>query len=140
LRETNRVIVHCSATKPSLDVGVLEIGRWHVKRGFNEVGYHFVIRRDGTREEGRPVSIQGAHTIGYNRDSIGICLVGGVDDNGQPDCNFTFNQWAELKFLLEELSQKYPIQEITGHRDYSEKACPCFDVKAFFNLAEFRKQ
>ena len=139
MRAVNRLIVHCSATRPTQDIGVLEIGRWHAEREFNEIGYHFVIRRDGTLEEGRPVSIQGAHTLGHNVDSIGICMVGGVNEAGDPDANFTFKQWAELNSLLQRLSQEYPIDSISGHRDYSNKACPCFDVKAFFSLEDFRR-
>lgn len=140
MRDVNRLIVHCSATRPTQDVGVLEIGRWHVERGFNEIGYHFVIRRDGTLEEGRPVSIQGAHTMGENGDSIGICMVGGISESGSADCNFTFNQWAQLNHLLQRLCQEYPIDSIHGHRNFSGKACPTFDVKAFFNLEEFRRE
>ncbi|NJL53780.1 lysozyme [bacterium] len=136
MRDINRIVVHCSATPVGMDIGVAEITDWHKKRGFTTIGYHFVIRRDGTVETGRPVATPGAHALGANSDSIGICLVGGVDANDKmkADANFTLNQYGALVALLSNLCKDYGIdkKDIIGHRDVlgAAKACPCFDVQA----------
>lgn len=130
MREINEIIIHCSATKPSMDIGVEEIRDWHVNgNGWQDVGYSHIIRRDGTLELGRPISIPGAHVAGRNAKSIGICLVGGIDETGRPDCNYTEAQWRTLRTLVPKLVKDYGIPLIAGHRDYSDKACPVFSVK-----------
>lgn len=127
--------VHCSATPPSMDIGVNEIDRWHRAKGFLKVGYHFVVRRDGTVEFGRSPLEVGAHIEGFNSESIGICLVGGVDGSKQqkPEDNFTTDQKESLKLLLQALKATYPGAVIQGHRDFPgvSKACPSFDVRAW---------
>ena len=130
-RTINMIIIHCAATKPDMDVGVKEITQWHKARGFFTIGYHYVIRRDGTLETGRDINLAGAHAIGYNEHSVGICLVGGIDDKGRPQNNFTDKQWATLKTLVKELVAKYKITEIIGHNQVTKKACPCFSVPAW---------
>lgn len=132
-KETNHLVVHCSATPPTMDIGVKEITRWHRERGFLAIGYHFVVRRDGTVEKGRAEHLIGAHVEGHNKDSLGICLVGGVDAEGQPEDNFTPEQYAALRSLLDRLLAAYPGAEVLGHRDFPRvsKACPSFDVKAW---------
>lgn len=129
MRPINLLVVHCSATPPDMDIGVNEIRDWHKQRGWKDVGYHYIIRRDGTIETGRPENMSGAHAVGYNFASIGICLVGGY---GFAD--FTYSQYSALKGLVSELLQSYPDAECLGHRDIPgvKKDCPCFDVKAFF--------
>ena len=129
------IFVHCSATKPNMDIGVETIKEWHTRpkdqggRGWRDIGYHFVIRRDGTVEDGRLVTTQGAHAYGYNKDSIGICLVGGLDMNGKSDANFTFAQYESLVHLIDNLKAKYGLDvKVRGHRDVAAKDCPCFDV------------
>lgn len=126
--------VHCSATSPAADIGAKEIDRWHRDRGWLMIGYHFVIRRNGHAEEGRPIDTPGAHVEGYNHCSIGICMVGGVDADGQPENNFTDDQFAELAVLLISLKAKFPKAVIQGHRDFPHvaKACPSFDVRAWW--------
>lgn len=126
--------VHCSATKPSMDIGRKEIDRWHRDGGMKCIGYHYVIRRNGEVELGRSKEEVGAHVRGYNRESLGICLVGGIDDQGKPEDNFTLDQYVALAEILQELHQEFPEAEIKGHRDFPEvnKACPCFDVKAWW--------
>lgn len=132
MRQLSRIIVHCSATAPSSDIGVAEMRDWHTARGWSDVGYNYVIRRDGCAEEGRPLEKPGAHTLGHNKDSIGICLVGGVNEAGRPDCNFTAAQWETLRALVMRLGRRYGIKTVAGHRDYTDtKECPCFDVKAW---------
>ena len=84
-KRTDFIAVHCSATRPSMDVGVKEIDQWHRARGFSGgVGYHYVIRRDGTLEHGRAEAAVGAHVEGYNHNSVGVCLGGGVIETAEP--------------------------------------------------------
>lgn len=135
-KETKHVIVHCAATKPSMDVGVREIRQWHKERGFLDIGYHFVIRRNGTIEDGRDVNQVGAHTVGQNETSVGVCLVGGVDDKLQPHANFTPQQMATLRKLLGDLKVLFPQAVVKGHRDFAAKACPSFDVKRWLDTNE----
>ena len=129
-KTTDYIVVHCAATRPSMDIGAREIRQWHKRdNGWLDIGYHFVIRRDGTIEEGRKVDQVGAHVKDYNSISLGICLVGGVDDELKPQYNFTKEQEVSLKAKLQELKKKYPVAAIKGHRDFdSGKACPSFDV------------
>jgi N-acetyl-anhydromuramyl-L-alanine amidase AmpD len=139
---TELIVVHCSATGPDADIGAADIARWHRQRGFDTIGYHFVIRRNGTRETGRPENTVGAHVRGHNLNSIGVCLAGGTNAAGKPDNNFTAAQFASLEALLNELRGRYRKARICGHRDLSPdknedgkitpnefiKACPSFDV------------
>jgi N-acetylmuramoyl-L-alanine amidase len=137
-KRTTHLVIHCAATKPSLDIGAKEIRQWHKQKGWIDIGYHFVIRRDGRIETGRPVDVVGAHVEGHNSTSVGICLVGGVSqaDANVPEDNFTGAQYVALAGLLKELIVKYPNCTIKGHRDFPgvKKACPSFDVAAW--LAE----
>lgn len=125
MREIKKLIVHCSATPPHMDIGATEIRKWHLEKGWADIGYHFVIRRNGDVEDGRPVDQAGAHTQGYNRESIGICLVGG---NNEAD--FSFSQYHSLVALIEKLKTQYGSDiTVHGHREFADKLCPCFDVK-----------
>ena len=134
-RRIDLVVVHGAATPPSMDIGADTIGRWHVdERSWRSIGYHYVIRRSGELELGRPLEQPGAHVRGHNQNSIGICLVGGQNENNNPDCNYTMNQYRVLEQLLFDLQGRYPDAAIKGHRDLDTgKACPCFDVEAFFD-------
>ncbi|QNJ57507.1 endolysin [Pseudomonas phage PlaquesPlease] len=126
---TDFIVVHCAATKASMDIGVREIRQWHVQQGWLDVGYHFVIRRNGTVEDGRPHNVIGSHVKNYNSRSLGICLVGGIDAKGNPENNFTPEQFNSLKLLLIAQQRQYPHATIVGHRDLdSGKACPSFVV------------
>lgn len=134
MRDIDLLVIHCAATPPSADIGVEEIRHWHVdERGWSDVGYHYIIRRDGLVEGGRDVEIAGAHARGHNANSIGVCLVGGVDEQGQPDANYTRAQWASLARLIRSLKASYPEAGILGHRDLPgvTKACPVFDAIAW---------
>lgn len=125
--------MHCSATPVEMDIGVEQIDVWHRKRGFNKVGYHYVIRRDGKLEQGRQVMEQGAHCYGKNDVSVGICLIGGIDDRRLAQANYTEQQYAELYELLKCLTKIFPDAEVRGHCDFDDKkACPCFDVNWWF--------
>lgn len=136
MRKIDKLVIHCSATPPDMDIGADTIRQWHVKdNGWADIGYHWVIRRDGKVEAGRPEAKQGAHTAknGGNVGSIGICMIGGVKrSNGKllADNNFTPEQWDALRKLVMELCGRYPINSILGHRDYDKgKACPSFSVR-----------
>ena len=131
MRNIKLLIIHCSATPPSLNIGAIEIDKWHKDRGWSGIGYHYVIRRNGLVECGRPLLKSGAHAKGYNSKSIGICLVGGIDGAKKPDNNFAAAQFAALTLLLKDLISLFPKADILGHRDLPSvsKACPCFDVK-----------
>lgn len=135
MRKIDTAIVHCSATPPGRDIGVKEIKEWHTEgNGWSDIGYHFVIRRDGTVESGRPVVRAGAHTKGHNDNSLGICLVGGTNFGGKPEFNFTYRQMHRLLILLTDLKATYGIKRVAGHNDFDDvKACPCFNVGAWFN-------
>ena len=135
---TRHLVVHCSATKPEQNIGVVEIRKWHVEeRRWSDVGYHYIIRRNGRLEKGRPEDLGGAHVQGHNHDTVGICLVGGVDGQNEPQQNFTESQFATLLKLLVTLKKRYPQAHITGHRDFPgvDKACPCFNAHAWWNGA-----
>ena len=130
MREIKEIIIHCAATKPTQNIGATEIERWHRARGFFGIGYHYVIRRDGTLETGRPIEKIGAHAEGHNANSIGICLVGGINDkNGRPECNYTKEQWTKLNWLVTSLEKRYTKAKIIGHNQIANKACPCFSVQ-----------
>jgi len=132
------LVVHCAATPADMDIGAKEIDRWHRQRGFFEIGYHAVIRRDGTIEPGRSRDKPGAHAQGFNDRSLGVCLVGGCKrgEGGAlvADNNFTDAQFEALRGLLREWKAMHPDAEIVGHRDLPSplarlKDCPSFDVK-----------
>ena len=129
---TDFIAVHCSATRSSMDIGAKEITQWHKAKGWATIGYHYVIRRNGTLETGRRENEVGAHVEGFNHNSIGVCLVGGVHEHDLvPENNFTPEQMNCLKTLLGFLKTKYPKAVVQGHRDFPEvkKACPSFEVK-----------
>ena len=143
MRDMNEIVVHCTATNPSWyadkdaeDV-VNEIRRWHTQeRGWSDIGYHFIIHRNGQIKTGRPITRTGAHTKGRNKGSIGIALVGGrggAADDAFLD-NFTADQERELRALIDSLKEEFPtISTVSGHNDYASKACPCFDVGAWMS-------
>ena len=127
------ITVHCSATPPQQDVDVAEIRRWHKKRGWRDVGYHFVIRRNGDVELGRPLSQTGAHVKGHNKGNIGICLVGGCNADLQPEDNFTLAQRKALFGLMAALQEQFLISDenVKGHKDWGvNKACPVMALRA----------
>jgi len=133
MRDINLIVIHCSATQPKADIGRYEIDKMHRARGWMGIGYHYVIRRDGVLEFGRPIDKAGAHAESYNLNSIGICLVGGVDATGRSEDNFEKEQMWRLQELLGNLNSIWPAAAILGHRDLPSvaKDCPCFDVRAW---------
>lgn len=128
-RTIKELIVHCSATPEGKDYSVNTIRQWHLQRGFSDIGYHYVIYRDGSIHTGRDESIIGAHCTGHNANSIGVCYIGGCASDGKtPKDTRTTEQKQSLVKLLKELKTKYPQASIHGHRDFSSKACPSFDA------------
>lgn len=157
MNKIDSIIIHCSATKAGQDLKVKDIDRMHRARGFNQVGYHYVIDLDGTIEEGRPLEMEGAHCntrgfsgMSYNKHSVGICYIGGLDANGKPADTRTQAQNVALRNLVTKLSKEYQIVEILGHRDTSTdlndngivepcewiKSCPCFNVLSEFGYSQ----
>ena len=142
MRHINEIIIHCSATPVNWMSGaeaqakVNEIRRWHVEeRGWSDVGYSHIIDRDGTVALGRPIEKAGAHTKGRNANSIGICLIGGQGGSANDvfGDNFTQAQDNALRTLIAGLKREYPtIEKISGHNQYAAKACPCFNVTAWY--------
>lgn len=138
MRKITEAIVHCTATRAdwwasrSTSQKVKEVKRWHVEdRGWSDIGYHYLIDRDGTIATGRPMSRDGAHVQGHNRGTIGISLFGGhgSSENDAFETNFTPEQDKALRALLEDLKTRYGFTKITGHNQYAAKACPGFNVQ-----------
>ncbi len=140
---TEAVVWHCSATPPSEDIGSAQIDIWHKAKGWDGIGYALVIRRDGRLECGEDFKKAAAHVKGWNNKSVGICLIGGVDEDGKAENNFTELQWAAAKHVFEFFTLLYPRASHVGHRDLSPdadgdgriqkdeylKECPCFSVR-----------
>ena len=127
MRKITLIVIHCSAVRPDQTSSVAQIDTWHRQRGFHlGIGYHYVVRRDGTVEPGRPEWLIGAHCVNHNAHSIGVCYEGGLDIRGQPADTRTAEQKAAMRQLLEELHGRYPQALIVGHHDLNpQKDCPC---------------
>ena len=129
MRQINEIIIHCAATREGRDFTVEDITRWHKARGFATIGYHYVIYRDGSIHEGRPLEQIGAHCVGHNKHSIGICYIGGCTSDGKtPKDTRTPEQKEALFALLRHLKARFPNATIHGHRDFAAKACPSYDA------------
>ena len=134
MRSIDKIIVHCSATREGQHVTVQQIRQWHLQRNFADIGYHYVIYLDGSVHKGRPLEKAGAHCKGQNAHSIGICYVGGLDRQGKPKDTRTAAQKAALLSLIRELRQRFPRATVHGHREFANKACPCFDCKEYKSI------
>lgn len=140
-KSTEFLAVHCSASKPSMNIGEDEIRKWHTDKGWLDVGYNVVIRRDGKVEIGRPLDYQGAHVSDFNSKALGICMVGGINEyTGEAENNFTALQFNALLATLRFLKLYAPEAKIQGHRDFPnvKKDCPSFDVREW--LAEHAQE
>ena len=131
MRKIDKIIIHCSATEAGHNFSARDIDVWHKQRGFNGIGYHYVIKLDGTVEEGRPLEKIGAHCVGQNGNSIGICYIGGMS-HALPKDTRTPEQKKALVKLVKQLTARFPRATVHGHNEFAPKACPCFDVKAEF--------
>lgn len=143
MRKITHLVIHCTATVKGEEFTVNDVDLWHRQKGYKGIGYHYVISADGTIKKGREEIKIGAHTKGYNRHSIGIAYVGGLNKRLTPKDTRTRKQKRAMKSLLLILKDKYPEAEIVGHRDFYddgilkpfvfEKVCPCFNVKKEYN-------
>lgn len=134
-RTIDEIIVHCTATPEGKDFTVRQIRDWHVKgNGWRDIGYHFVVYRNGDVMPGRPIAQPGAHCAGHNAHSIGVCYVGGCAADGKtPKDTRTPIQKTALRQLLKRLKSAYSQAKIHGHRDFANKACPSFDATSEFS-------
>ena len=134
-RIINEIIIHCSATKEGQDYTVADIKKWHLERGFSDIGYHYIIYRDGSIHTGRDINISGAHCTNHNAHSIGVCYIGGVDKYNKPKDTRTEQQKASLVKLLKQLKALYPKAGIYPHYKFANKACPSFNAeKEYANI------
>ena len=134
LRKITEIILHCSATTEGKVVKAATIDKWHRAKGWNGIGYHYVIDLDGTVERGRALPVMGAHCVGHNAESIGICYIGGLGIDGKtPKDTRTFRQKVSLLNLVDDLLRihKLSINNVHCHYEYANKACPCFKIEAF---------
>lgn len=138
LKEVKYLVVHCTATRLSQRVSVEDIDRWHKAQGWSGIGYHWYVDRDGHIFPGRSEREAGAHVIGYNHCSIGICYEGGLDEQGNSADTRTPAQKAALLLIIKDLKQSYPNAVILGHRDFPgvHKDCPCFDAKTEYSYIQ----
>ena len=129
-----RIAIHCSATPEGRDIDAATIRQWHKNQGWSDIGYHFVIKLDGTIERGRPESIRGSHVRGFNTGSIGVVYIGGVDSNQKPKDTRTQPQKEAMEQLVRDLVSAYPGAKVLGHKDHPNvaKACPSFDAVAWW--------
>lgn len=129
MRKITKIIVHCTATPEGRAVSVAQVDAWHKERGFRCIGYHYLVGLDGTVTAERPEQEMGAHCLGHNYESIGVCYVGGLDRvTGEPKDTRTPAQCSALRRLVEQLRDRYPGATVHGHREFAAKACPCFDI------------
>lgn len=131
-RKINLIVVHCTGTEEGQDVSVQAIRNYHVKHnGWRDIGYHYVIYRDGSVHEGRDINISGGHCRGYNSNSIGIVYVGGCPkgDTSKSKDTRTPQQKEALVRLLQDMRKLYPNAKIVGHKDLNKTGCPAFNAK-----------
>ena len=138
----NLLVIHCSATRPDQNVTTEDIRSWHKNQGWSDIGYHYVIERNGLVYNGRDLDGDGdvedeigAHAKGFNRGSISICMVGGIDEDGNPEANFTGKQWLQLYHLKKDICERHGLDDsqVKGHNELPgvKKACPSFSVAAW---------
>lgn len=128
MRKIRKIILHCNAVRPNQTSSAKQIDRWHRQRGWNGIGYHYVIRRNGSIETGRSEAQAGAHCKGHNANSIGVCYEGGLDESGKPADTRTPAQRESMEALLRELLGRFPQAKIYTHHHFNKnKACPCFE-------------
>ena len=134
MRDINRIIIHSTATPEGRHTTLADVTRWHLARGWSSIGYHYLIYLDGTIASGRGINIPGAHTFGHNKDSIGCAYVGGTDIDGLSKDTMNKAQYRSMAKLISSIRTLFG-KEVTihGHREFSNKRCPGFDVKKKFN-------
>tara|TARA_R100001126_G_C4788580_1_gene130722 strand:- start:89 stop:508 length:420 start_codon:yes stop_codon:yes gene_type:complete len=138
MRNIDRIVLHCSATPEGKDYSVETIRDWHVNgRGWSDIGYHYVIRLDGSVELGRPIDKIGAHVKGHNKTTVGVCYIGGCDEDMQPKDTMTEEQACAFEEVVNSVRCLFG-KDITihGHNEYSSKACPSFVVQEKFSYLD----
>ena len=134
MRSITEIIIHCTATPAGRETTVADVRRWHKARGFADIGYHYLIYIDGSVHEGRPIEKVGAHCLGHNAHSIGVCYVGGLSADGKcAEDTRTAAQKQSLRTMLRILKRHFPNVTIHGHNEFANKACPCFDAGAEYS-------
>ncbi|MCI6495089.1 MAG: N-acetylmuramoyl-L-alanine amidase [Bacteroidales bacterium] len=128
MRKIDKIILHCTATPEGREVTVADVTAWHKERGFRTIGYHYLVYLDGMVVRGRREEEIGAHCLGQNAGSIGVCYVGGLDSRGKPKDTRTAAQRVALRNLVEGLQRRYPHATLHGHNEFAAKACPCFKI------------
>lgn len=146
IRKITGIVIHCSATEEGGDFDADDIDVWHTERGFLGIGYHYVVKLDGTIQTGRDLTKAGAHVSGHNRNTIGICYIGGLDAKTKKAKDTrTPEQKESLRWLIRAIKAHMKGGQtltVKGHRDYSPdrngngiidaserlKECPCFDA------------
>ena len=131
MRKIKRIILHCAATAEGKEITPELIRVWHTARGFNDIGYHYIIGINGELWEGRSEEVIGAHCKGYNSDSIGVCYIGGLDKNMKPKDTRNDKQKNVMYTLIASLLNKYPEATVHCHNEFSEKHCPSFTMEDF---------
>ena len=136
MRSITFIVIHCSAVRPGQQSSAADIDRWHKDKGWKGIGYHYVVRRDGSIEQGRSLEQVGSHVVGHNKHSIGICYEGGMDDTGRNVDTRTPAQKVTLRRLVEDMHARFPKAVIVGHHNLNPlKDCPCFDaVSEYWDL------
>jgi N-acetyl-anhydromuramyl-L-alanine amidase AmpD len=134
MRKINKIIIHCTATPEGRAVTVKDVDAWHRARGFDGIGYHYLIGLNGEIWAGRAIDKVGAHTVGENANSVGICYVGGLtrDCKTAKDTRTQAQREALLR-LIAELKKQFPDATVHGHNEFANKSCPCFDAKTEYN-------
>ena len=130
-RPISEIIIHCTATRDGQEFSVADIRAWHIARGWDDIGYHYVVHLDGRVEMGRPERLTGAHVEGHNTGTLGVVYIGGVEADGvTPKDTRTPVQRASLEAVCRALIARYPtITKVSGHNQYAAKACPSFDIR-----------
>lgn len=132
------IVMHYSATYSDQDIGVAEIDEWHRARGWKGCGYHWVIRRDGRVEAGRPEGVIGAHVVKRNRGTIGVCVVGGVERGTGPNVGVDNRTPAQIEAqirLTRQILSRHPDADVIGHRDLAATQCPGYDAARWWRSA-----
>ena len=133
MRDINKIILHCSATREGQNISTETIRGWHVnERGWSDIGYHFVVLLDGTVDKARPIKRQGAHVRGKNKGSIGVCYIGGCDADMNPKDTRNEAQKKSLEEIITYLMESYDDATLHGHNEFSSKACPSFNVQEIY--------
>lgn len=130
MREIKYIVLHCTATPQNTTIESIR-NYWKNVLKWKNVGYHFIIDRAGNFTKLADLKTITNGVKGYNKNSIHIAYIGGIDDKGRAIDNRTIGQKYQILYLLRRLKTAYPLAKIMGHRDFPnvKKACPCFDAK-----------